>query len=177
MNPARFKKKTKPDPSGVCYNSHMASFHITWQAPEFEYREKGVSWYWVSIILAAAMIAFAIWQRNFLFGAFVVIAEILLIAWGNATPATMDFTLTENDLLVGASKSYQIKLFQNFSANQISGEWTEIFFSFKAKIRTPMKILLPTEKMDDVRNNLRTVLREVEFEPSLLDSLEKIIGF
>ena len=67
----------------------MASFEITWEAPEFEYRPKSVSWYWISIIIAAAIIAFAIWERNFLFGIFIVIAEILFIAWGNETPATI----------------------------------------------------------------------------------------
>ncbi len=57
----------------------MATFEINWEAPEFEYREKDVSWYWISIIAAAAIIAFSVWQRNFLFGFFIVIAEMLVI--------------------------------------------------------------------------------------------------
>ena len=76
----------------------MAQFHTEWSAPEFEYRPKSVSWYWISIICAAAIIAFAIWEQNFLFGIFVVIAEILLIAWGNEMPATVSITLTESEL-------------------------------------------------------------------------------
>jgi hypothetical protein len=155
----------------------MASFEIHWQAPEFEYRPKTVSWYWISIIAASAIIAFAIWERNFLFGVFVVIAEIMFIAWGNETPATMDFVLTENDLAIGAAKRYQIKLFENFSVNELDGDWTELFFTFKSKLRTPLKVILPKTKLEEVRKNLKPILREVEFEPSLLDSLEKIIGF
>ena len=92
----------------------MASFTITWQAPEFQYREKGVSWYWLSIIVVAAIIAFAIWQRNFLFGVFMVIAEILLIVWANAVPKVFDFSLTENDLAIGEAKNYRISLFESF---------------------------------------------------------------
>ena len=69
----------------------MALFETTWKAPEFQYRSKGVSWYWMSIIIAVAIIAFAIWEHNFLFGIFIVIAEILLITWGNEAPRTIDF--------------------------------------------------------------------------------------
>jgi hypothetical protein len=155
----------------------MASFEITWQAPEFEYRPKSVSWYWMSIIVSAAIIAFAIWQRNFLFGVFVVIAEILFIAWGNEAPAVLTFVLTENDLAVGDTKQYRIDLFENFSVNELDDDWTQLFFTFKTKLRTPLKIILPRAKVEEVQKNLKPILREVKFEPSLLDSLEKIIGF
>lgn len=64
----------------------MTSFEIKWQAPEYEYREKTVSWYWISIVVAALVIAFSVWQKNFLFGFFIVIAEMLFIVWGNRTP-------------------------------------------------------------------------------------------
>ncbi len=161
----------------MCYNKPMASSETTWQAPEFEYRPKSVSWYWISIIVSASIIAFSIWERNFLFGIFIVIAEILLIAWGNETPTILDFSLTEHDLLIGAEKHHQIKLFENFSVNDLNDDWIELFFTFKTKIRAPLKILAPKEKTDDIRQCLKPVLREVEFEPSLLDSLEKIIGF
>ena len=45
----------------------MAKFETTWEAPEFEYREKEVSWYWISIIAAALIIAFSVWEKDFLF--------------------------------------------------------------------------------------------------------------
>ena len=47
---------------------------IVWQIPEYEYRSKDVSWYWISLIAAIVLFAFAIWQKNFLFAIFVVIA-------------------------------------------------------------------------------------------------------
>lgn len=153
------------------------AFETTWEAPEFEYRPKSISWYWLSIIISAAIIAFAIWERNFLFGIFIVIAEVLFIAWGNETPATVHFILTENDLAIGEAKHYQVKLFESFSVNELNDDWTELFFTFKTKLRTPLKVILPKIKIEEVRKNLKPVLREVEFEPSLLDSLEKIIGF
>ena len=79
----------------------MAKFETTWEAPEFEYREKEVSWYWISIIAAALIIAFSVWQKDFLFGFFIVIAEMLFIVWGNKAPRTLTFTLTDTELNIG----------------------------------------------------------------------------
>ncbi|MGB7957621.1 MAG: hypothetical protein WCF77_02145 [Minisyncoccia bacterium] len=155
----------------------MASFEINWEAPEFEYHPKTVSWYWLSIIIAAAIIAFSIWERNFLFGIFIVIAEILLIAWGNEKPRIIGFSITENTLTIDGAKNYQMKLFESFSVDEQGENWAELFFTFKAKLKTPLKIIMPKAKLEEARKNIKTILREVEFEPSLLDSLEKIIGF
>ena len=105
--------------------------------------------------------------RDFLFGIFIVIAEVLFIAWGNATPATVNFTLTENKLAIGIAKHYQIKLFENFSVNKLDDNLTEISLTFRTKLRTPLTVLLPSVKLEEARKDLKPLLREVEFEPSL----------
>lgn len=155
----------------------MVQFETRWQAPEFEYHPKGVSWYWISIIVAAAIIAFAIWERDFLFGVFILIAEVLFIAWGNEMPPTVNFVLTEKNLDIDDAKRHPIGLFENFSVNELDDDWVELFFAPKAKLRTPVKIMVPKIKLEEIRKNLQPILREVNFEPSLLDALEKIIGF
>ena len=73
---------------------------IAWEAPEFEYRHKDISWYWISIIVAVVCIGFAAWQKNFLFGFFVLVAEILILAWANQQPAIFNFRLTEKGLFI-----------------------------------------------------------------------------
>src|SRR5271154_1210216 len=93
----------------------MAQFEIKWIAPEFEYHEKDISWYWMTIIIAAIIIAFSVWQRNFLFGLFIVIAEILVIAWGNKTPRPFSFKMNEDGFEIGAEKIHSWKEFENWS--------------------------------------------------------------
>ena len=97
----------------------MAKFETTWQAPEFEYREKEVSWYWISIIAAALIIAFSVWEKDFLFGLFIVIAEMLFIVWGNKVPAVVPFTLTDTEITIGGYKSYLMKEFESWSADSV----------------------------------------------------------
>jgi hypothetical protein len=155
----------------------MAQFEIHWQAPEFEYREKTVSWYWISIIAAACIIAFAVWERNFLFGLFVVVAEILVITWANREPREIDFELTDSGLTVGPHKYHALKEFESWSAEEFAVGWSEIAFNFRAKLRTPLKILAPTETLDEIRKNLKLILREVEHQTTLIEAIEKLLRF
>jgi hypothetical protein len=155
----------------------MAKFELTWDAPEFEYREKEISWYWISIIVAALIIAFAAWQKDFLFGFFIVVAEILFIVWGNRAPAAVGFTLTDEEIDIGGYKSHLLKEYESWSADTIGGEWAEISFYYRTHLRVPLTIIIPEDRLAEVRTNLKTVLKEIEHQPSLIDSIEKFLRF
>jgi len=155
----------------------MAKFEITWEAPEFEYREKEVSWYWLSIIAAALIIAFAAWQKDFLFGFFIVIAEMLFIVWGNRVPQMTAFTLTDTEIDIGGYKIYSIKDFESWSAD-VGGEgWSDVMLYFRSRLHPPLALIVPEDKTAELRNNLKTVLKEIEHQPTLIDSIEKFLRF
>lgn len=155
----------------------MANFEITWHAPEFEYREKDVSWYWITIIVAALIVAFSVWERNFLFGFFIVIAEILVITWGNREPAELEFMLNDNGISVGAHKFHSLKEFESWSTEEAAEDWAELGFNFRAKLRTPLKVLVPQEMVSEIRAHLKLILREVEHQTSLIEAIEKLFRF
>jgi hypothetical protein len=155
----------------------MAKFEINWDAPEFEYREKEVSWYWISIIVAALIIGFSAWQKDFLFGFFIVIAEILFIVWGNKTPKTIPFTLTGEDINIGGYKTYLLKEFENWSTDSDGGEWAEVMFYFRSRLHPPLAIIVPEVKLPELRANLKFVLPEIEHQLTLIDSIEKFLRF
>ena len=155
----------------------MAKFEIQWDAPEFEYREKEVSWYWLSIIIASLIVAFSVWQRNFLFGFFIVIAEILFIVWGNRVPQITTFVLTDSEIRIGDYKSYLLKEFESWSVNADEGDWMELVFYFRSKLHPPLVIITPEEKLAEIRANLKTIVKEIEHEMSLIDSIEKFLRF
>lgn len=155
----------------------MVNFDITWEAPEFEYREKDISWYWITIIVAACLIAFSVWEKNFLFGFFIVIAEIMVILWGNEKPRTILFGINEEGLAIGPEKAHSFKEFENWSAENLDDEWTELIFNFRGRFKFPLKIAAPKETIEEIRKNLKTILKEVEYQPSLIDAIEKLLRF
>lgn len=156
----------------------MAKFEITWEAPEFEYREKDVSWYWVSIIVAALIIAFSVWEKNFLFGFFIVVAEILFIVWGNRAPRVTQFALTDEAVMIaGYNKTYSLKEFESWSADAGGAEWADVMFYFRSRVHPPLMLVVPDEKVAEIRAALKGVLKEVEHNPTLIDSIEKFLRF
>lgn len=155
----------------------MAKFEITWQAPIFEYREKDVSWYWISIIIAAIIVAFAAWQRDFLFGVFIVIAEILFIVWGNRVPPVTTFTVTDDAIVIEGYKTHRIKEFESWSIDMNADLPAELLFHFRSRVRPPLPVIVPAEKVAELRAGLETVLKEIEYDPTLVDAIEKFFRF
>jgi len=155
----------------------MSKFEVTWDGPEFEYRHKEVSWYWISIIVAALIIAFAVWDKDFLFGFFAVIAEVLFIVWGNRVPRTVTFTLTDTEIDIAGYKSHLLKEFESWSAESNGDGSADLIFYFRSRVRPSLTLIVPEEKLAEIRANLKTLLKEVEHQPTMIDSIEKFLRF
>ncbi|MDP2741605.1 MAG: hypothetical protein Q8O66_02900 [bacterium] len=156
----------------------MEKFTIEWQAHEFNYREKSVSWYWLSIIASVAILSVAVWQKNFLFAIFVVIAEILVLVWAQKKPRIVDFRIDEKGLTVDGKKFYPYSSIGAFGIKEDVGEgWSELAFRFSHGLRPLLKIRIPSERVAETERVLKTIVEKTEFEDSLLDSIEKLTGF
>ncbi len=157
----------------------MPPFKIEWDAPEFEERQKTVSWYWITIILAVLVLAFSIWEQNFLFGIFVIIAEVLFIAWGNRTPNRVHFVMNEKGLTVPGATFYPYHEFETFSVDESDEEsaWGSLFFRLKRRARLTLRVYIPKERIKEAAQALRLGVREVEHEESLTDALERFFKF
>jgi hypothetical protein len=153
---------------------------LTWQAPEFEHRPKTATWYWVSMIVAMMLLALAIWQKNYIFGVFVVIAELLLMVWGSYEPPMVAFSLNEKGLSIGGKKFYPFHDIRSWSADSegfFDPEWPDIFIHFRGHFHPGLKIKVPRPLFTEVEDIFRERAEEVPFEPSTIDVLEKFLGF
>jgi hypothetical protein len=153
---------------------------ITWQAPEFEHRPKTATWYWVSIIVAILLLIFAVWQRNYVFAAFIVIAELLVLVWGSSEPPMVTFMLDEKGLTVGGEKFYPYRDIKHWSSDSdgfFDPAWPDIFLHLTNHFHTGIRIKVPQALFVEVEEALREKVTEVPFEPTAIDVLEKFLGF
>lgn len=151
---------------------------LAWEAPEFEFHPKGISWYWGSILIAVALVGVAFWQQNFLFGIFVILAEILVLIWGEREPHTIHFKMDEHGLSVGSHAQYRYEEMQNFSFDKyFSEEWPVIKLAFHRHFKPIIKIHLPKNRAEEIRKAFAAKIPEAESEISLMDALEKLLGF
>ncbi|MBI4085380.1 MAG: hypothetical protein HY432_02665 [Candidatus Liptonbacteria bacterium] len=156
----------------------MERFSIEWQAPEFEYREKDVSWYWLSAMIAAILLSASIWQKNFLFTIFIIVAEILVLVWAGRKPRTLLFKIDEKGLTINRNKFYPYSQMEAFSIREgASNEWAEAVFKFRKGARHLIKALIPAKRAAEIEKALAPVLDKKDFEEGLIDSMERFLGF
>lgn len=155
----------------------MEGFEITWEAPEFEYREKSVEWFWLSIIVAVLILGAAVWQRNFLLGFFVIIAEILVLVWSNRKPRTIGFQLTREGLTINNEKYYAYAEIESFAVEGGRGEWSNLFLNFKQKLKPSLRVGLPKDQLPRIREILGGSIPETEVNLSIIDILERFFNF
>lgn len=152
--------------------------NLSWVAPEFEYKEKTHLWYWISMAVAILVLAGAVWQKNFLLAVFVVISEVLVIVLGGKAPREIEFTLHGDGLTIAGRKSYPYADIESFSVDDRGdGVWVDFIINFKKKIRSSLKVAAPRDMESRIKEFLGQRLKEVEFEASMFDALERFIGF
>src|SRR3972149_3314846 len=91
---------------------------IKWVAPEFEYQERGVGWYYLIIIAGAALILFSVWQRNFLFAIFVILAVAMAFAWSREKPAVHNIRVGDDGVEVANIKKFAMSDFSEFATRE-----------------------------------------------------------
>ena len=155
--------------------------HIAWEAPEFDHNPKGVAWYWISIIIAVSLIALSVWQKNFFFGVFIVIAEVLVLVWAGVEPPMIKFDLTEKGLQVGPRRYYPMREIASFSADSeglFNEEWPDIVLHLRGHFRPAVRLKAPRRWLAEIREVFRThQVKELHFEPTFLDIVEKFLRF
>ena len=152
---------------------------IEWQAPEFEYREKGVSWYWIGLIIAICLLAFSVWQKNFLFAVFTVIAYLVIVYSAGQKPAVWKFTINEKGVEIDPQKGKSIAS-RFYKYEEIAGFdiWEkELVLKTNKKISPYLKMNFPAEKEKEIKKFLIKHIPEEEYDVSISDSFSKLIGF
>lgn len=150
---------------------------IKWTAPEYHHSEKDVSWYWLVMIAAILIVVFALWQKNFLFAVFTVIAATLTTAWGRKQPRTFNFTLSDQGLDIGGKIFYPYETLKGFVIveNPDEPELSELILR-TTKITTPwLKIIIATQRREAIKEFLSARLPEIEYKETASDSISKFL--
>ncbi len=153
---------------------------ISWSAPEFHYYEKGPRWYWGLAGVATAIVVIALFQQNFLFALFAVVAAILTSIWGARTPRTITFTLTDKGLDMSGRKFYSYDDFSGFSVIPLIAEdeaLAEIVLRGKGFTGSWVRIIVPREQLPEVHAALESKLSELEHQESIAEHVARILRF
>jgi len=156
---------------------------ISWQAPEFESRPKDVSWYWLSLMIAIVILALAVWQKNFLFAIFVVIAWLVIIYLSRRLPTVWQFKIDEKGIEISLPKSrearkhYPYAEIDGFDIKSNGDKYQELILKLKTKLSPYLKINIYSADEEKIKDFLLKFLPKEDYNVSLADSISKLIGF
>lgn len=153
---------------------------ISWQAYEFEYHRKDIGWYYLVAIAAIIFVAVAVWQQNYLFAAFLVIAAGMVMYWGMARPRIVSISVTEKGVRPNQHQFIPMSELLGFALKedgQDAGEWGIMLLRSRHRLAPYIKLPIPRGKMEQVRALLHQHLDEFEYDESLIDEVLRWLRF
>lgn len=153
---------------------------ITWEAHEFEYHHKDIGWYYLVIIAAVILIALAVWQSNYMFAVFLVVAGTMALYWGYERPGVTTITITGEGVKPNRFKFIPMGELLGFAVKeggQHDPEWGSILLRSKHRFSPYTKLPIPRGKIEQVRVLLHRHLDEFEYDESLIDEVLRWLKF
>lgn len=156
----------------------MENKEIIWYAPEFQYHHKELGWYWLSIIGSGILFLIALWQKNLLFGIFVVIAELMVIIWAKEFPKNIRFKLSKKGLEIGKMKFYSYEELSGFHIHEEDEDgFSELILKTNKRLHPYLKVLVDKNDIAEIKDYLKNHLPEIEYEEPVSEAISRIIGF
>jgi len=151
---------------------------LSWEIPSHEHRPKTFNFYTVVLAAMVILLLFSVWQKNFLFGMFIIMATGTILFLSLQRPEMHTFTLTRSRIIFGNyEKSHAYTDFSCYDIQEFSDTDIEIFFAFKNKDKTPIHLRIYRRDQAKIVAILEEHgLKEKDVDISFFDSLSKIIG-
>lgn len=124
----------------------------------------------------ALILLFCLWQENFLFGVFSVIATGLILYLSTQRSPLVDFALTEHELIISEESRHEYNHFAYFDTYAFTPDDVELLFVFKKRLRSVLRVPIWRGDKDAIVTFLQTKIPQHPIEPSLLDILSKMMG-
>ena len=160
-----------PDPTG---DESVPVF--SWDIKTHADKEHGNLFYFSILAAMALLLIFSIWQNDFLFGVFIVLATGTILYLSTRRAPTAHFALTEHELIIENETRHDYNHLAYFDVYSFSPDDIELFFVFKKRARTMLRIPIWRGDKDQITAFLQTKVPQHPIEPSLLDILSKIVG-
>jgi len=143
---------------------------LTWTAAEFEHTAKDSTWYLTIGGLGFVFVLLSLWQKDYFFIFFLVIAFGFLIWNARQHPRVLEFTITAEGVQID-TKLFRYEQFEQFSVRSRPGHLDELVFRKRVAVNPFLHIPIDAALAKKAATTLRAMLPEGEFEESLLDTL------
>lgn len=160
----------------------------SWKITTHEERERTGRFYVIFFIVFVLLILFAVWQKSFLFGMFLLLAGGTILFLSGQRAEVFEFTFTDSHFIIGDHPStmgsgsngenkYEYASVSHYDLYSFSETDRELFVVFKEKLRPLLRVRYykgDEQKIEDILASKNIPRKKIE--PSLLDIFSKVVG-
>lgn len=149
---------------------------ISWETPEYPAYEKSADWYWWVGLVVVVLMGFAIWQRSFLFGVFILIAWFTMMLYAVRPPKTIHVSIIESGVMVENTLYpwHNIKSFWIFYRPPLI---RDLSLESKKTVMPYIKIPIGETEPEKIKKIISAYIPEVEQKESVIDNLSHLARF
>lgn len=172
----KYPEKPTPNSSNEEHSFSLGTGKIlhSWKAPEFEVYEKSGRWYAIAALFIVGMVTYALFSNSPIMAITFILIGIVGYIYAQRDPNIVTFTITSKGIL--ANK--EMYLYENIFSFWIFYEphhTKAISLHTKASVLPFVHIPLGDEDPVAIRRLLIENISEIKQDPSLIDTIEKVL--
>ena len=149
---------------------------LSWEALEYEHREKNTDWYWAVGIIAVAAAVTAIILQNYIFAPLALIGGAGLMLLGSREPRRVEIHITDAGIMVD-DLLYPFATMIGFSILDEDGPRSRLMFESKVFL-FPITILsIQDQDAESIRQALSPFVEEKIIQEPFAEKVIEWIGF
>lgn len=143
---------------------------INWEAKEYIPRKKNAWWYVILVLVVAALMALAIWMKDWSFGILIVIGVAALLLYTLRAPRKLHYTLSSDGLTEG-NHLYKFEDFKSFGILNEDNHYS-IVLTPKKRFYPRNNVFFPETQGEEIVDMFG---ENLPMEPVKLDLLDHIV--
>lgn len=132
---------------------------FAWSHPDYILYSKDKRWYIISVVILALFVGWSIWQADYLFGIFLVMAYLVVLLYENRPPEIVDFAVTPMGLNAGRA-FYEWKTINHFYMIYQADGIKNLYIEFTNPLKGRLVVPLDGQNAVAIRDYLLKFLRE-----------------
>ena len=143
-----------------------------WKAPEFRNLKKIKDFKLGSLIIGSLLLAWAVYNSNFLFAFILVLGVFLIYFISDYHPKTYHFMLTDTGVWINDDVYRFIEMDRFWVAPYVTKK--DKFFVFSLPRRKDIRIPVPLDQSEELRQIVNDYVPQAEHKISLFDLVEQL---
>lgn len=151
--------------------------NVSWEAPEYEHKEKNSDWFWALGIIAGAGSITAIIYKSYFFAALIIIAALTLALFSFRKPEIVKFEIAKEGFKINNS-IYPYKKIKGFWLD-INEKDHQLLLMSNRLVVPLLSIPVPRDPVlaEQIRNTLLPLVKEEEMHEPITHTVLEYFGF